>query len=72
MTITLDVNLIKPFTIAGSPPPKTHDLIYLLKLADVHMPDHLLEFPEKSTAQVYDLRSGWQETIQEMRKMGEL
>ena len=30
--------------VAGSPPPKTHDLIYLLKLADVHMPDHLLEF----------------------------
>jgi hypothetical protein len=58
--------------LAGSPPPKTHDLIYLLKLADVHMPDHLLEFPEKSTAQVYDLRSGWQETVQEMRKLGEL
>jgi HEPN domain-containing protein len=30
--------------VTGSPPPKTHDLIYLLKLADVHMPDHLLEF----------------------------
>src|SRR4030042_3129996 len=33
--------------VTGSPPPKTHDLIYLLKLADVHMPDYLLEFTGK-------------------------
>jgi len=33
--------------MVGTPPPKTHDLIYLLKLADVHMPDPLLEFVGK-------------------------
>ena len=33
--------------VTGSLPPKTHDLIYLLKLADVHMPDHLLVFVGK-------------------------
>lgn len=33
--------------MTGNLPPQTHDLIYLLKLADVHMPDHLLEFMGK-------------------------
>ena len=33
--------------VTGSLPPKTHDLIYLLKLANVPMPDHLLEFVGK-------------------------
>jgi HEPN domain-containing protein len=33
--------------VTGSLPPKTHDLIYLLKLADVEMPDHLLVFVGK-------------------------
>src|SRR4030042_1554598 len=30
--------------VSGSLPSKTHDLIYLLKMADVRMPDHLSEF----------------------------
>ena len=33
--------------VTGSLPPKTHDLIYLLKLAHLHMPDHLSEFVGK-------------------------
>lgn len=28
-------------------PPKTHDLIYLLRIADVHMPENFLEFVGK-------------------------
>ena len=33
--------------VTGSLPPKTHDLIYLLKLAPLHMSDHLSEFVGK-------------------------
>lgn len=28
----------------GKLPPKTHDLIYLLRIADVHIPENFLEF----------------------------
>lgn len=31
----------------GKLPPKTHDLIYLLRIADVHMPEKILEFVGK-------------------------